>query len=50
MPFRWVSTPTQGVITLASSGPVTTAITPGAFSAALLSIFLMRAWAKGERR
>ena len=34
MPLRCVSTPTQGVITLASSAPVTTAITPGAFFAA----------------
>ena len=50
MPFRCVSTPTQGVITFASSGPVTTAITPGAFSALLLSIFTMRACACGERR
>ena len=33
MPFRCVSTPTQGVMTLASSAPVTTAMTPGAFFA-----------------
>ena len=32
-PLRCVSTPTQGVITLASSAPVTTAITPGDFFA-----------------
>ena len=37
-PFRCVSTPTQGVITLASSAPVTTAMTPGAFFAASASI------------
>ncbi len=50
MPFKCVSTPTQGVITLASSAPVTTATTPGAFFASAVSIFLMRAWACGERR
>ena len=33
MPLRCVSTPTHGVITLASSAPVTTATTPGAFFA-----------------
>ena len=49
MPLRWVSTPTHGVITLASSAPVTTAITPGAFFAAAVSIAVMRAWACGER-
>ncbi len=38
MPLRWVSTPTQGVITLASSAPVTTAITPGAVFAAAATI------------
>ena len=49
MPLRWVSTPTQGVMTFASSAPVTTAMTPGAFFAALASMLLMRAWACGER-
>ena len=34
VPLRCVSTPTQGVMTLASSAPVTTAITPGDFFAA----------------
>ena len=38
MPFRCVSTPTQGVITFDSSAPVTTAITPGALFAAAASI------------
>ena len=41
MPLRCVSTPTQGVMTLASSAPVTTAITPGAFFAAAASMLLM---------
>ena len=45
IPFRCVSTPTQGVMTLDNSGPVTTAITPGAFFAAAVSIVLMRACA-----
>ena len=49
MPLRWVSTPTHGVITLASSAPVTTAITPGARFAAVGIDRLMRAWAWGER-
>ena len=49
MPLRWVSTPTHGVITLASSAPVTTAITPGAFFASAVAMFLIRAWACGER-
>ena len=49
MPLRWVSTPTQGVMTFASSAPVTTAMTPGAFFAAAASIDVMRAWACGER-
>src|SRR5580704_18372375 len=41
MPFKCVSTPTQGVITLASSGPVTTATTPGADFACPASMVLM---------
>ena len=45
MPLRCVSTPTHGVMTLASSAPVTTAMTPGAFFAAAVSIAVMRAWA-----
>ena len=49
MPLRCVSTPTHGVITLASSAPVTTATTPGAFFAAAVSMLLMRACACGER-
>ena len=49
MPLRWVSTPTHGVITFASSAPVTTATTPGAFSPSAASMFLMRACACGER-
>src|SRR6185312_6837787 len=49
MPFRCVSTPTHGVITFDSSAPVTTAMTPGAVLAWAASIFLMRAWACGER-
>src|SRR5262249_24056574 len=49
MPLRWVSTPTQGGITFASSAPVTTAITPGAFLPAAVAIVSMRAWAWGER-
>ena len=49
MPFKCVSTPTHGVITCASSAPVTTAMTPGAFFAAAASIPVMRAWAWGER-
>ena len=49
MPLRCVSTPTQGVMTFASSAPVTTAITPGAFFAAAVSMLLMRACACGER-
>src|SRR5262245_32681890 len=48
-PLRWVSTPTQGVITLARSAPVTTAMTPGAFLAIAVAIAAMRAWAWGER-
>ena len=36
-------------MTLASSAPVTTAITPGDFFAAAAAIDLMRAWACGER-
>jgi hypothetical protein len=48
-PLRWVSTPTHGVHTFASSAPVTTAITPGAPLAASASICLMRACACGER-
>ena len=40
MPLRWVSTPTHGVITFASSAPVTTAMTPGAFFAsAVVDVF-----------
>ena len=50
MPLRCVSTPTHGVITLASSAPVTTATTPGDFFAAAASMLLMRACACGERR
>ena len=49
MPLRWVSTPTQGVMTFASSAPVTTAMTPGAFFAAAVAIAVMRACACGER-
>ena len=49
MPLRCVSTPTHGVQTPASSGPVTTATTPGAFFAAAASMLLIRAWAWGER-
>ena len=49
MPLRCVSTPTQGVITLDSSAPVTTAMTPGIAFAAAVSIALMRACACGER-
>ena len=51
-PLRCVSTPTQGVMTLASSAPVTTAITPGAFFAAAASIALdaARARAASARR
>ena len=49
MPLRCVSTPTHGVITLASSAPVTTAITPGAFFASAVAMFLIRACACGER-
>ena len=49
-PLRCVSTPTHGVMTFASSAPVTTATTPGAFFAAAVSMFLMRACACGERR
>ena len=49
MPLRWVSTPTQGVMTFASSAPVTTAMTPGAFFAASVSMLLMLACACGER-
>src|SRR5215813_8385623 len=49
MPLRWVSTPTQGVTTLASSTPVTTAMTPGALRAAAVAIAAMCAWAWGER-
>ena len=48
-PFRWVSTPTQGVITLVNSAPVTTAITPGAFMALSVVVLTMRAWACDER-
>ena len=47
--FKCVSTPTHGVITAASSAPVTTATTPGAFFASAVSILLMRACACGER-
>jgi hypothetical protein len=49
MPLRCVNTPTQGVITLASSAPVTTAMTPGAFFAAAALIDLIFACACGER-
>jgi hypothetical protein len=49
MPFRWVSTPTQGVMTLASAAPVTTAITPGDFFAASALMLLSFACACGER-
>ena len=42
-PFRWVSTPTHGVMTFASSAPVTTAMTPGDFFAASVAILTMRA-------
>ena len=48
-PLRCVSTPIQGVITSASSAPVTTAITPGDFFAASAAMPAMRAWACGER-
>jgi len=48
-PLRWVSTPTHGVITLANSGPVTTARTPGACFAASVAMLTIRAWACGER-
>ena len=37
-PLRCVSTPTHGVMTLASSAPVTTAMTPGDCFAAVVSI------------
>ena len=50
MPLRWVSTPTQGVITLASSAPVTIAATPGAFFAFAAAMFANRACACGERK
>src|SRR5262249_28503369 len=45
MPLRWVRTPTQGVITLVTSAPVTTAMTAGACLAAAVSIAVMRACA-----
>ena len=48
-PLRCVSTPTQGVMTLASSAPVTTAMTPGDFFAAAASMLLILACACGER-
>src|SRR4029450_6586271 len=50
VPLRCVSTPTQGVITLVSSAPVTTAITPGAFAAASVAIATIPARAQGERQ
>ena len=49
MPLRWVSTPTQGVMTFDSSAPVTTAMTPGDVFACAASMLLMRACACGER-
>ena len=49
MPLRCVSTPTHGVMTFASSGPVTTAITPSDVFAAAVSMLTMRACACGER-
>ena len=44
------STPTHGVMTAASSLPVTTAMTPGMRFAAAASIATMLACACGERR
>ncbi len=48
-PFKCESTPTQGVMTEASSSPVTIAMTPGMALAALASIPTIFAWACGER-
>jgi hypothetical protein len=49
-PFRCDSTPTHGVITAASSLPVTTAMTPGMSLAAATSMPAILACAWGERR
>ena len=49
-PFRCESTPTHGVMTAASSSPVTTAMTPGMRFAASASIAMIFACACGERR
>ncbi len=49
-PFKCESTPTQGVMTAASSWPVTTAMTPGIRFAAVASMLTIFACACGERR
>ena len=50
MPGKQVSVPTQGAVHIfAISAPVITLTTPGAFSAAAVSMRTMRAWACGLR-